>query len=260
MAGYEQWTKKRVLITARTYPVPSKKLIEVSCTAGITDDGMWIRLFPIPYRFLTQDKRFAKYQYIETDVAKSQSDVRPESYKINIDSIKILSQHSLPTDNRWEARKAKVFPLKCDSLCLLQAERDRTQQPTLGFFKPKTISGFKLEKTSGKWDEAELASLRQYPLFGNAPQAELEKLPYNFSYEFKCDHPDCPAHLLSCIDWEMGASYWSWKNKYGANWESKFRDKYETEMILEKDTHFFVGTIHNHPNRWIIIGLFYPPK
>jgi hypothetical protein len=260
MTTYERWTRKKVLITARTYPVPSKKAIEVSCTAGITDDGKWIRLFPIPYRFLAQDKRFTKYQYIEANVIKSQSDIRPESYNINIDSIEIMSQQSLPTDNNWEARKTKIFPLKSDSLCSLQAERDRTQEPTLGFFKPKTISGFKIEPTSGEWSAEELACLRQYPLFGSVPQTELEKLPYNFSYEFKCDRPGCSTHTLSCIDWEMGASYRSWKYKYGVNWERKFRDRYETEMILGKDTHFFVGTIHKYPNAWIIIGLFYPPK
>jgi hypothetical protein len=31
-------------------------------------------------------------------------------------------------------------------------------------------------------------------------------------------------------------------------------------MIEKKDTHFFVGTIHQHPASWIIVGLFYPPK
>jgi hypothetical protein len=29
-------------------------------------------------------------------------------------------------------------------------------------------------------------------------------------------------------------------------------------MIEKLDTHFFVGTLHQHPNRWIIVGLFYP--
>jgi hypothetical protein len=26
------------------------------------------------------------------------------------------------------------------------------------------------------------------------------------------------------------------------------------------DTHFMVGTVHKHPKKWIIFGLFYPPK
>lgn len=31
-------------------------------------------------------------------------------------------------------------------------------------------------------------------------------------------------------------------------------------MIGVKDTHFYVGTIHQHPKEWIIVGLFYPMK
>jgi hypothetical protein len=259
MTTYERWTKKKVLITVRTYPVPSRKSIEVSCTAGITDNGNWIRLFPVPYRFLDQDKRFKKYQYIEVDVAKAESDNRPESYKVNIESIKILPGF-IPTDDKWGKRKAEVFSLKSDSLCDLQSERDTNGYPTLGIFKPKTISSFKIERCSSKWTEKELTSLRQYPMFGNMPKTELQKLPYDFSYNFRCVNSSCRGHELKCTDWEMGASYWSWKRKYGNHWESKFRDRYETDMILGKDTHFFVGTLSTHPSEWIIIGLFYPPK
>lgn len=106
--------KKKILITVRTYPTPSKSSIEVSCTAGITEEGEWIRLFPIPFRFLNPDKRFSKYQYIEASVTKALSDPRPESYKPDIDTINILSS-PLKTDNKWESRKEKVFPLKSQS-------------------------------------------------------------------------------------------------------------------------------------------------
>jgi len=82
------WSTKRVLITVRTYPVPATKGIEVSCTAGVTSDGEWIRLFPVPYRFLTTDQRFTKYQWIDVDVLRAPNDSRPESHKLNIDSIK----------------------------------------------------------------------------------------------------------------------------------------------------------------------------
>ncbi len=259
MTLFERWSKKKILITARTYPVPAKKAIEVSCTAGITDDGRWIRLFPIPYRFLDQDRRFTKYQYIEAMVAKAESDPRPESHNIDIDSIKILSQ-SISTYDKWEARKAVVFPLKSRSLCFLQAQRDLNKEPTLGFFKPKVITGLKIEATSNAWTDEELARLRQYTLFGNTPGTQLEKLPWIFSYEFRCDEPDCHTHVLSCTDWEMGAAYRAWRDKYGTKLEQKFRDRFETEMIMGKDTHFFVGTLRNHPDAWIIIGLFYPPK
>jgi hypothetical protein len=31
-------------------------------------------------------------------------------------------------------------------------------------------------------------------------------------------------------------------------------------MLEKNDTHFFVGTLHQYPKNWIIVGLFYPPK
>ncbi len=51
------WERKKVLITVRTYPSPAQKTIEASCTAGITEDGQWIRLFPIPWRLLADGQR-----------------------------------------------------------------------------------------------------------------------------------------------------------------------------------------------------------
>lgn len=254
-----EYQKKKILITVRTYPVPSRSSIEVSCTAGITEAGEWIRLFPVPYRFLNPDKRFSKYQTIEASVIKASSDVRPESYKLNTDSIKILSP-PLSTENKWESRKEKVFPLKSPSLCELKAARDLNQFPTLGFIKPKKIISFSITSCSPHWTEYQLTSLRQYPMFSELPKTELEKLPYEFRYVFQCDDPNCHTHTLSCTDWEMGASYRAWRYKYGNKWETQFRNRYETEMILGRDTHFYVGTIHGHPGEWIIIGLFYPPK
>jgi len=63
-----------------------------------------------------------------------------------------------------------------------------------------------------------------------------------------------------CTDWEMGQSYRAWRREYGAKWEQAFRQRYEADMIGKYETHFFVGTLHQHPKNWIIVGLFYPPR
>jgi hypothetical protein len=57
----------------------------------------------------------------------------------------------------------------------------------------------------------------------------------------------------------MGELFRKWRAEYGDGWVAKFRQRYKTEMIHEKETHFFMGTIHGHPSTWIIVGLFYPP-
>jgi hypothetical protein len=108
----KQWIPPKltkVLITAKTYPSPAKKGVEVSCTGGITDDGHWIRLFPMPFRYLSKDKQFHKYQWIELQVTKA-SDSRPESFQPVLESIRIVSD-PLPTAESWQARREIVGPL-----------------------------------------------------------------------------------------------------------------------------------------------------
>jgi len=254
MSGYQQ---KKVLITVKTYPTPAKKGIEVSCTAGITDDGKWIRLFPIPFRLLGGGSQFKKYQWLEIAVTKA-SDYRPESYHLDIDSIKALGQ-PLPTSSGWQERKAIVMPLLSPSLCYLVQNRKETGA-TLGMFKPKQISEFVIEKEeSPNWTEEELAILSQASFLDRKPFKILEKIPYKFIYAFTCNDPECKGHRLSITDWEVGQLYRRCKGQYGNNWERYFRQKFETEMILGRNTHFYVGTLKAHPDRWIIVGLFYPP-
>lgn len=254
MSGYQQ---KRVLVTVKTYPTPASKGAEVSCTAGITDDGKWIRLFPIPFRFMGGDKRFGKYQWIEVDAKKS-TEPRKESFEVDIDTLRIVSQ-TLSTKDAWKVRKEIILPLRVPSLCYLQGTRKQTGD-TLGIFKPKIIHKFMVESDTPDWTPDEHEKLLQYSLYDKHPLQPLEKIPYKFSYKFTCDDPACNGHKLMCIDWELCQSYRVWRKKYGNKWEWAIMDRYETDMILNYDTHFFVGTIHGHPGSWIIIGLFYPPN
>jgi hypothetical protein len=253
-----KWVKQRVLIAVRTYPVPARKGIEVSCTAGITEDGEWIRLFPVPYRFLGQDQRFRKYQWIEVDTLKAPRDSRPESHSLNIETLKTLQ--TISTANGWRARKDILKPLVRSSMCAIRDECEQNGHPTLGLFKPGKIIRLILEPDAEDWTPEELVALQQTDLFKKTPKEQLEKIPYNFKYEYTCADPNCNGHTMTCFDWEIGQSFRSWRSEYGDEWEGKFRQRYENEMINKYDTHFFVGNMHQHPTSWIIVGLFYPPR
>ena len=253
-----KWERKKILITVKTYPVPARTGVEVSCTAGVTEDGKWIRLFPIPFRLMESDRQFKKYQWIEVDVAKS-SDPRPESYRINIESLRILPD-TLPTTSAWQARKDVVYPLKAHCLCCLQRAQDEAVHSTLGLFRPHKIKRFVIEKDRCKWTEAELAKLQQMSMFEGARPELLQKIPYRFSYEMSCDESDCRGHRLSCTDWELSEAYRKWRRQYASEWRDKLTEKFDDDMIQRLDTHFFVGTMRGYPRSWIVVGLFYPPK
>jgi hypothetical protein len=83
--------------------------VEVSCTAGVTDDGKWIRLFPLPYRLLDDENKFKKYQWINVNLTKARNDPRPESYNPQVDQIETGS--ILSAERLWAARWNVLRPL-----------------------------------------------------------------------------------------------------------------------------------------------------
>jgi hypothetical protein len=254
MSAYEA---EKVLITVKAYPAPARRTVEVSCTAGITEEGKWIRLL-IPYRLLEFTRRFAKYQWISGAVTKSTRDPRQESYNVDLDSLRVIGP-PLSTSNRWQARKQVVSPLLSPSLCHLIRTRHETGT-TLGIFKPKEISRLIIQpEEEPNWTAEQLRILSQESMFGLKPRKLLEKIPFKFTYVFSCDDPECRGHRLSIVDWEAAEAYRRWRARYGDLWQATFRQKFETQMIHHFDTHFYVGTLRAHPDRWIIVGLFYPP-
>ena len=98
--------KKRVLITVLTYPCPSEKYIETVCTAGITDQGEWIRIYPLKLRLL--QKSLHKFNWYDFEVEKrsANKDFRKESFHCLGDPDCISKGYIKPSDDGWKERKA----------------------------------------------------------------------------------------------------------------------------------------------------------
>ena len=81
--------QKRVFILVKTYPTISEKYSELVCTAGVLEDGSWIRLYPMPFRLLNDDQKYPKYAWVKMNAERNTSDFRPESYRPDITTIEI---------------------------------------------------------------------------------------------------------------------------------------------------------------------------
>ena len=131
------WETKQVLITVKAYPNPSKKYGETVCVAGIElESKKWIRLYPITYRDLEVDKKFKKYDVIEIKTAKALKDKRPESFKVDVDSIKIIAHYD--TKGNWQKRKEIISSTASNSLCEIYEECKHNDK-SLGMFKPQNV-------------------------------------------------------------------------------------------------------------------------
>lgn len=262
----------KVLIAVKTYPTLSSKYDELVCTAGFLEDGSWIRVYPIPFRKLDYDKQYSKYDWIEFDLEKNNSDFRSESHKPkSIETAFNITDH-LGTEDSWRLRKEIVLKNVHTNMTELIAQaKDTTKYTSLAVFKPKEILDFKIEKVDREWDKKKLDTLKakaqQLNLFQNAdnPFEVVQKLPYKFSYKFISD--DDIERTMMIEDWEIGQLYWNCLKRHEDDEAKACEDvkkKYFDDFAKTKDLYLFLGTTREFhlmaPNPFIIIGTFHPKK
>ena len=255
---------EKIFIVVKTYPHPSTSYKEIVCTAGITEKGRWIRLYPVDYRYMQYSKWYKKYQWISVNVEKNSKDFRRDSYRPDVNSISpIDSQIDTKKDKSWLQRKQIILPtVKYSSLEEIEDDY-RENGISLGIFKPKIIEDFIIEADSKDWSIKHQQVLNQLPLFGDQPK-NLIKIPYKFSYKFRCNDKRCTkSHKLAIFDWEIFSLYLNIKQDYPYAMDEilqKIKEKWLNQMWSpQRDSYLIVGTQFPNPT-FIVLGVFWPPK
>lgn len=268
----EELPKARVLVTVKTYPLPSRTYTELVCTAGLLNGEKWIRMYPIPFRFLQDQQKYPKYSWVELNLTRNTSDFRPESYspKLGVDEPINVFEHIGTTTGGWEMRKGYVLKEVFTSMNeLIKLAKDPSQRKSLATLKPSRIVDFVWEADEREWKQDWQDKLKQFDMFELPTQGGqkkvVKKLPYKFSYRFLSEGDKEPRKLM-IEDWEIGSLFWNCL--YRSNGDEQIalklvKQKY-LEELTEKDLYLYLGTtkqFHNvAPNPFVIIGVFYPPK
>lgn len=276
-AAREQDRKGRyieVVILVKTMPQLSKKYRDTVCVAGLALKPLrWVRLYPVPFRYLDQNKQFKKYSIIRVKVHGSENDPRFESLKIDASTISAIEE--LSTDNGWRARARYVEQIEEISLCTLRQNlKEDINGPSLALLRPRDGSiKLKLKKSDPETEEQR--NKREFILQEQAEELEIfetkdrERLvklaePPRLSgkIHFYCDGEEsCPGHTLGFIDWEFAAA-----QHHHSDWtEEKLRafliERFETiPSKPEKDLRLFLGNLADPRKRqnYQVLGLYYP--
>jgi len=197
--------RTKVLITVMTYPHPSQSHEELVCTAGITEDLQWVRLYPIDYRYRPRWQQFHKYQWVEVDLwPLGQGNARrKESRRPELDTLRIVGQ-PLSSDHGWRERRAIIDKMPCRTVKQLRAAYDE-DKTSLGIVKPTKVIDLDITPADAEWKPEWQALYSQLRLFGDPPKP-LAKIPYKFTYVFECEDNDKPHRAMN-EDWELGVLY-----------------------------------------------------
>ena len=265
--------RERLLITVKTYPTLSRKHGETVCTAAVRPDGSWVRLYPVPFRLMDYKDRYAKFDWIETTLAKSTRDTRPETFH-PVDVLEITHLGHLGTDDGWRERRQIILKQgKVHDRLGPLIDAAHANQCSLAVFKPAKILDFSWAPDDRDWDEVKVQEMRnradQGELFAGDDWRKtfqlIPKLPWKFYYKFS--DADGRESEMTVLDWEVGQLYWNClrqENELQSIALAKVRQKY-IDYFSQKDLHFFLGTTKEYhewaTNPWLIIGVFpVPPE
>lgn len=268
-----RYEKRRLLIWGKTYPELSTKYLETVCTGGVFEDGSPVRIYPIPFRHLPKHYKFKKYQWITASVAKNLSDSRPETYRIEPNSIVIGSTIPSNPRNEWAARADFVFKDKLwqfESMDALHAA-NVSRGLSLGVVTPREILNvlevdrpsedartfrerFKLlkdrtEQNQELFDETIPPSM-----------LDLEYVPSRMKVVWRCSDPGCgekqghQPHEMQVLDWEMVELQ---RNQGATIACSTLAERLN---LKEYATRFFLGNMLRYPKSFTIVGIWYPRR
>lgn len=244
-------TQHRAWILVKAYPQPSRQYGETVCVAGISEDGQsFVRLYPIRFRHLPEEKRFRRFDLIEFDAFRPSDDRRPESWRVREDSIKVIQR----ADKTSQESRARLWlPHVRPSLEKL-FEDQRENGTSLGIVSVEPESMRFHVTPFPQVSDDDKQNIRSVQSQNSLFEEEIPELPdpeYAFAYSFTAGGRQ---HRMRIHDWEVQVSWQKYKRAYGAQAMEKLRDYYERK-IPGMNPHFLVGTLSARPHQFILIGV-----
>lgn len=247
----------------KAYPALSRRYGEVSCIAGLDMETKdWMRLFPVPFRALEETQKFEKYQPIRARVQRPRGDRRPESWRVDAESIELRGPR-LTSEGGWELRRPFVEPVIGGSMCAIRDAQKR-DETSLRMFRPAEVLDFEIEEVEADPKKSQQAADWAAQLSLGSTDMELqrkalEQMPFRFLYRYRCSDRDCPTHRQSIVDWEVAALYRNVRDN--ADWREQMRAQWLDLMCApDKETAFIVGNQHQYPDGFLVLGVWWPPR
>lgn len=259
----------RVLITVKTRPEPSAKYGETVCVAGFRldetgnrygKDIRWIRLYPVPFRYLDEYLQFKKHTIIEVPVIPRRQDPRAESYTPDRSQLKIVSTKPLTWQQRLEYVDPMISELSmCEILKIARTGKGQKPYPSLAVIRPYGHVKLDLEKYKG-WTEKQYQSVHgthhQGTLFETLevePQ-QLQEPRYQAYVIYHCSAA-CSGHRQMLLDWELERLSLRHQNDSDAQAQEAIYKKYENILAPEKKPVLYVGNQQKYRLTYSVLGI-----
>lgn len=254
-----------VLVLVKAAPQPSSTYGETVCVAGLkgpAERPSWLRLYPVPFRYLDGERQFRKYDLVEVTTRDAGGDKRPESRKITADSIKINANLK-----SWASRATWVERATGPSMCALQAgARENLNATSLAAVRPSQVDDLEFLAHPG-WTKDQLKRFQAYQsqgsLFDEIPLPLLHSPRFRVRLHYRCEDRRCGGHQQTIIDWELSALQAKYRRDTDHALKAAVtRNFLSNPFAAHKEPLLFVGNQEDVRKRaaFTVLGLYYPAR
>lgn len=255
------WTHERILIWGKTYPELSVRHTETVCTAGVREDGRPIRLYPVGFRYLEPAQQYGLYDVISVRVKRNLGDPRPESHKIDVQSLAIVG-HLEPDSQHWAARREWIDRTAgywhFNSVAPM-LDRQRHGYHSIGLVRVGAVDRCYLAPRSAgdraRFEAKAAAHQAQSDLFARNAR-KLDFIPNEIRLVWRCAErcSQCAQspHDMSVLDWGLI------QLARREGWEMALDRLKRLADPASHDFKLFLGNFFTHQSTFGIIGLWYP--
>lgn len=242
-----------VLINCKTYPAISKKYTETVCTGGMSREGKFTRLYPIPFRLLDEVERYKRWDVVRVKVYHDTKDKRPESCHLEKGSkIEIIESVSSET-KRWDWMKPGVF----ESTAEMKA---KGLTNGLVEIEPQELYWEREQKI---WTSNQLDVLTQGNLFLNEAvhRSMSERVPWQFKLRFK-EKSTRKEFDQKVLAWSYYQGFQRFQRDFGNEGLAlkSLRDKVHQSILNKQKCIYAIFGTHSRFGHWMISGIYHLPR
>ena len=242
-----------VLVNCKTYPAVSTKYLETVCTRGISRDGSFIRLYPVPFRFLEEKEQYNRWDVIRVRAHRDTKDTRLESWHLDVGAPIDVIDSVNSERHRWEWMHRGVFESAASMESMGRTNGLVEIIPEELYWEPE-------EKT---WSPGQLALFKHGNLFHD--ESKMRSLSERVPWQFK----------LRLIEKNTGQKFdqkvlaWSYYQGFRNNFRenndaqaalAEVRDRVHRSILDPQKAVFAIFGTHSRFKHWMISALYHVPR
>lgn len=215
--------ERDVLVLAKTVAANEFPVERPSVVGVDRESGRLLRLSPFPWKGNDTDPPIAKWGWLRATTVPDERDPRPETVGVSGD---LAVTAYVEAKDAWRLRWPFVRPHLRGSVESL-TELARQRVASAGFVRPA--------------------------------DGDVIQLPLR--YRFRCASDDCAStHELPILDWELYEMARLSRERYGAQWATRFRESWGAGLFERFDVHLLLSSFAQAPTKLYVAGLFTPPR